>query len=134
MAQFARTAEIVEKRKDQVPDWPVPGAVLLDGLRNRGVLAEAGDRLRFQRHGGYAAVCGFMALLVYFGVAPGMGLLPFYARAKGAWSRIAAPREGATGEPPGVPADRSKVTLFQRWSPSCPGRSTPGDPRHSSPR
>ena len=75
---------------DRLPEWASMGVVIIEWLRARGLWAEAADRLKIQREGGYAGIDALVFLTYYFTSGLSLGVKEFSERARGHHTRLAA--------------------------------------------
>lgn len=85
-----------------IPDYLSPGLLMLLDLEHRGVLDEAGQRLRIRREGGYCGLDVFVTLVLYYLCSGNEGLKrfierahPFSAKLAGIAGRVSLPTQAS---------------------------------------
>ena len=79
-----------EAEETRIPDFLVEGAAHLMELRERGVVEEAGRRVRIRRQGGFPGLDVWLFLLVFYTTGAGIGLKKFWEKICGHALQLAA--------------------------------------------
>ena len=77
-------------KSDRVPEWANQGVFIIEWLRQQGLWAEATQRLKVQREGGYAGIDALMFLTYFFGSGLHIGIKEFSERARECHEQLAA--------------------------------------------
>lgn len=85
-SSWSRPRSVATRVSGVLPACLVEGALLLDGLRKSGRLAEVADRLRVARKPGYTGVDAFAFLILYFTARPARGGLRGFGEAYAEWA------------------------------------------------
>jgi|GEM_PF-1590195 len=121
MAHFVRERKVHPKQDTALPERLGESAVLLDLLRQKGVLQELGRQCKIQRQGGFAGIDVVLFLLVFFTSGFRTGIRPFYDETKLFWRKLAAlAGRSRFPSPPALSralnsADSTALRPFQRW-------------------
>jgi hypothetical protein len=90
MPEQRRVVFGARRRSDRLPEWANQGVFIIEWLRQKGLWAEAAERLKVQREGGYAGIDGLMFLTYFFGSGLHVGIKEFSERAREYHEQLAA--------------------------------------------